>query len=196
MEKRVDYVKVLYNKLMSSKSPRALKRFNHSLGVAFKALEIIKDNNLDVDLEKAYIAGLLHDYSKFTTMEEYERIIQKYNMPIEILKDNEKILHGIIGYKVVEDELGITDEEILSAIKNHVVGSPNMSVLDEVIYLADYTENNREGEEYVIAREIAKTDYKKAIAYEAKDILKYLIGKEATINDNSYQMYENYKKYL
>ena len=61
---------------MSSGSPRALKRFNHSLGVAFKALEIIEDNNLNVDKEKAYLAGLLHDYSKFSDVERYYEIVE------------------------------------------------------------------------------------------------------------------------
>ena len=192
----MELVKALYYKLMSSGSPRALKRFNHSLGVAFKALEIIDDNKLDVDKEKAFLAGLLHDYSKFTTLDEYRELIKEYNLDPSLIDENEKILHGVIGYKVVEKELGITDKEVLSAIENHVVGNGNMSTLDEVIYLADYIENNRDGEEYAIAREIAKTDYKKAIAYECDEILKYLIGKNAKINENTYLMYASYKKYL
>jgi len=192
----MDYVQKLYYKLMNSGSSRALKRFNHSLGVAFKALEIIEDNNLNVDKNKAYIAGLLHDYSKFTTIDEYKKLVERYKLPKELLSENEKVLHGILGYKVVEEELGIKDEEILKAIKNHVMGTTDMSVLEEVIYLADYVENNRVGEEYEVAREIAKTDYKKAIAYECDSILKYLIAKGSKINENTYLMYSQYRKYL
>ncbi len=192
----MDYVKILYNKLMSSGSPRALKRFNHSLGVAFKALEIIKDNNLDVDLEKAYIAGLLHDYSKFTNINRYYEIVEKYNLPKEILEENEKVYHGIIGYLVVRDELGIEDEEILNAIKYHVFGSDEMTILEEVIYLSDYIENNRDGEEYAIAREVAKTDYKKALALESEATLKHLLNKGERIHPNAYSTYNKYKKYL
>ena len=192
----MDYVQALYYKLMSSGSERALKRFNHSLGVAFKALEIIEDNKLPVDKEKAYIAGLLHDYSKFTKMEDYEKIVKKYNMDKSILEENEKVLHGILGYKVVEEELGIKDKEILKAIENHVMGTTDMSILEEVIYLADYVENNRVGEEYEVAREIAKTNYKKAIAYECESILKYLIAKGSKVNENTYLMYSQYRKYL
>lgn len=192
----MDYIKAIYYKLMQSNNPRALKRFNHSVGVAFKAIEIIRDNHLDVDEEKAYIAGLLHDYAKFTTIEEYMRIVSEYNYPREVLNLNEKVLHGILGYRVVFEELGITDKEILGAIENHVFGKENMSPLEEVIYLADYIENNRIGEEYEFVRKIAKTDYKKAIAYECDFVLKHLISTDKNVHSNAFLMYNQYKKYL
>ena len=191
----MDYVKVLYNKLISSGSPRALKRFNHSLGVAFKALEIIEDNHLNVDKDKAYVAGLLHDYSKFSNIERYYEVVEKYDISKEILEENEKVFHGILGYLIVKEELGIEDEEILNAIKYHVFGSDNMTELEEVIYLADYIENNRVGEEYELAREVAKTDYKKAIALESAATMQHLLNKGENIHPNAYSTYNKYKKY-
>ena len=191
----MDYIKALYNKLMGSGSPRALKRFNHSLGVAFKALEIIKDNNLDVDQDKAFLAGLLHDYSKFTETEKYYEVVKQNDIPKEILEENEKVFHGILGYLVVRDELNITDEEVLGAIKYHVFGSDNMTTLEEVIYLADYVENNRVGEEYEIVREVAKTNYKKAIAMESEATLIHLINKGDRIHPNAYATYNKYKEF-
>ena len=191
----MDYVKVLYNKLISSGSPRALKRFNHSLGVAFKALEIIEDNHLNVDKDKAYVAGLLHDYSKFSNIERYYEVVEKYDISKEILEENEKVFHGILGYLIVKEELGIEDEEILNAIKYHVFGSDNMTELEEVIYLADYIENNRVGEEYELAREVAKTDYKKAIALESAATMQHLLNKGEKIHPHAYSTYNKYKKY-
>ena len=191
----MDYVKVLYNKLISSGSPRALKRFNHSLGVAFKALEIIEDNHLNVDKDKAYVAGLLHDYSKFSNIERYHEVVEKYDISKEILEENEKVFHGILGYLIVKEELGIEDEEILNAIKYHVFGSDNMTELEEVIYLADYIENNRVGEEYELAREVAKNDYKKAIALESAATMQHLLNKGEKIHPNAYSTYNKYKKY-
>ena len=191
----MNYVKILYDKLMSSGSPRALKRFNHSLGVAFKALEIIKDNNLNADLDKAFLAGLLHDYSKFSNIERYYEIVEKYNISREILEENEKVFHGILGYLVVKEELGIEDEEILNAIKYHVFGSDSMTELEEVIYLADYIENNRVGEEYELARAVAKTDYKKAIALESEATMQHLLNKGEKIHPNAYSTYNKYKQY-
>lgn len=191
----MNYVKILYNKLMSSGSPRALKRFNHSLGVAFKAIEIIEDNNLNVDKEKAFLAGLLHDYSKFSNIERYYEVVEKYDVPREILEENEKVFHGILGYLVVKEELGIEDEEILNAIKYHVFGSDEMTELEEVIYLADFIENNRVGEEYELVREVAKTDYKKAIALESAATMEHLLNKGEKIHPNAYSTYNKYKQY-
>ena len=191
----MNYVKILYEKLMSSGSPRALKRFNHSLGVAFKALEIIEDNNLNVDKDKAFLAGLLHDYSKFSTIDRYYEVVEKYGVPRDILEENEKVFHGILGYLVVREELGIEDEEVLNAIKYHVFGSDQMTELEEVIYLADYIENNRVGEEYELAREVAKTDYKKAIALESSATMEHLLNKGEKIHPNAYSTYNKYKQY-
>ena len=191
----MNYVKILYEKLMSSGSPRALKRFNHSLGVAFKALEIIENNNLNVDKDKAFLAGLLHDYSKFSTIDRYYEVVEKYGVPRDILEENEKVFHGILGYLVVREELGIEDEEVLNAIKYHVFGSDQMTELEEVIYLADYIENNRVGEEYELAREVAKTDYKKAIALESAATMEHLLNKGEKIHSNAYSTYNKYKQY-
>ena len=62
---------------------------------------------------------------------------------MSVLNENFKVLHGICGYLIVEKELGITDKDILNAIKFHVFGKENMNVYEEIVYLSDFIEPNR-----------------------------------------------------
>ena len=192
----MNYVEALYNKLRSSGNERYLKRFNHSLGVSVTCLKVAKENNLQLDEEKLFIAGLLHDYAKYTTIEEYDLLLSKYNLDKECLNENVKVLHGICGYLVVREELGIIDEEILNAIKYHVFGKDNMSVYEEIVYLSDFIEPNRDGEFYDEIREYAFTDYKKAIAIASFKLIKHLESRSEKIHKNAYITYDFYKKYI
>ena len=99
------------------------KRFNHSLGVCDMTEELIKIHNLPIDLNKAKIAAILHDYAKYSPKEEFETVAKIYHKE-EILKDEyKKVWHALLGRYIVEDELGIDDEEILSAIETHSTGN-------------------------------------------------------------------------
>lgn len=192
----MDYINLLYKKLKSSGSNNYLKRFNHSIGVAVTCIEIAKSNNVNLDFDKLFIAGLLHDYSKYTSISEYERLLDKYCLDKGVLKENKKVLHGICGYLVVLDELNISDEDILNAIKYHVFGNDNMSVYEEIVYLSDFVEPNRTGDFYDNIRKYAYNDYKKAIAIATKELIDYLESLNESIHPNAYLTFESYKKYL
>ena len=192
----MNYVEVLYDKLKSSGKDNFLKRFNHSLGVSVTCLKVAESNNLDVDLDKLFIAGLLHDYAKYTTLEEYDRILTKNGLDKECLDENIKVLHGICGYLIVQEELGINDLDILNAIKYHVFGKDNMSVYEELVYLSDFIEPNREGEFYDEIRKYAFSDYKKAIGIASYKLIKHLESKNDKIHKNAYITYEYYKKFM
>lgn len=192
----MDYINLLYKKLKSSGSNNYLKRFNHSIGVAVTCIEIAKSNNVNLDLDKLFIAGLLHDYSKYTSISEYERLLDKYCLDKCVLKENKKVLHGICGYLVVLDELNISDEDILNAIKYHVFGNDSMSVYEEIVYLSDFVEPNRTGDFYDNIRKYAYNDYKKAIAIATKELIDYLESLNESIHPNAYLTFESYKKYL
>ena len=124
-----EYVKELTNKLhdkffSSVTEEKAMERFNHSLGVkdmAIRLATIYKPNDISFK-EKAEIAGLLHDYAKFLTEEDYNRLTKKYHIDFSYDKDYERVYHGYYGYLALIDELDIHDEEILNAVKNHIMG--------------------------------------------------------------------------
>lgn len=126
------------------------KRLNHILGVANLAKELaIK---LGADSKKAYIAGLLHDYIKYETTKEMINIIKDKEI-IDKFKNSPQIYHAYASAKVAEEVFGISDLEILNAIKYHVYGRINMSLLEEILVIADYCEDSRE---YESSKEVRK----------------------------------------
>lgn len=118
-------------------------RFQHSLQVARVAKEMAERFGIDPD--KAYRAGILHDYAKGIASQELIAIAQANNMALgevdELVPD---LLHAPVGAFLLEKELGITDGEILAAVSNHTLGSPSMGDLDKIIFLADMIEPGRD----------------------------------------------------
>ena len=114
------------------------ERYIHSLGCADSAKKLAKMYNLDE--EKAYLAGLVHDCAKCYSNEQLENILVN-NMSFK--KDaliNPKTYHSPAGAYVAKHELGINDEEILSAIHHHTIGKLNMTTFEKIIFLADKIE--------------------------------------------------------
>ena len=115
-------------------------RLDHILGVARLAKELAIKFNLDAD--KAYIAGLLHDYCKYETVEEMLEIINDKEVE-EKFKDAPQILHAYASYVMAKDKFKINDEEILNGIKYHVYGRVGMSLFEKIIVISDFCEDGR-----------------------------------------------------
>ena len=126
------------------------KRLTHILGVARLAKELAHRFNLDED--KAYIAGLLHDYCKYETIEEMIAIIDDETI-INKFKNAPQIYHAYASSVVAEKEFMISDEEILNGIKYHVYGRVNMSLFEKIIVISDFAEDSRE---YARCKEVRK----------------------------------------
>ena len=116
------------------------KRLEHILGVARLAKSLAKKYGLNE--EKAYIAGLLHDYCKYESIAEMQEII---NDPIiiEKFKDAPQIYHAYASAVMARKKFMIKDEEILNGIKYHVYGRPKMSLFEKIIVISDYCEDSR-----------------------------------------------------
>lgn len=122
-------------------------RYYHSLEVAKKALEINERLKLGLDVEKVYLAGLLHDAAKLKSDDFLWEIIEKeFPHLVEQVKNTRAIWHSFAGPYVVRNEYHIDDEEILSAICFHSTGKENMSTLDKVLFVADFIEDTRGGD--------------------------------------------------
>lgn len=122
-------------------------RYYHSLEVAKKALEINERLKLGLDVEKVYLAGLLHDAAKLKSDDFLWEIIEKeFPHLVEQVKNTRAIWHSFAGPYVVKNEYHIDDEEILSAICFHSTGKENMSTLDKVLFVADFIEDTRGGD--------------------------------------------------
>lgn len=114
------------------------ERYEHSLGTAECARELAERFNLDS--EKAYFTGLIHDCAKNLSAVETENIIKtELNLEEEELC-SPKTHHAPVGAYIAKKEFGIEDEEILSAIRWHTIGKVNMTDFEKIIFLADKIE--------------------------------------------------------
>lgn len=122
------------------------ERYIHTLGTAQCAKELAQEFNLDC--EKAYRAGLLHDCAKCFSNDKLLEIINK-NLDVEESEMlNYKTLHAPVSAFVSEKEFGITDKEILSAIRWHTLGRLGMSDFEKIVFIADKIEPETRDKEY------------------------------------------------
>lgn len=118
------------------------KRFLHTKGVAEEARRLAEV--YDIDADKAYIAGILHDCAKDLGKERSLELCREYGMELdEVLVSQPDLIHSFLGAEVARKQYGITDEDILNAIRYHTTGRENMSDLEKIIYLADFFEPSR-----------------------------------------------------
>ncbi|HFI0424891.1 TPA: bis(5'-nucleosyl)-tetraphosphatase (symmetrical) YqeK [Streptococcus suis] len=169
-------------------------RFQHVLGVEQAALALA--DRYGCDPKKASLAALLHDYAKEVEDQVFLDLIAKYDLDKDLLNWDNNIWHGVVGaYKIVED-FGLKDEEIFQAIQRHTVGAGQMTLLDKVLYVADYIEPNRDFPGVDEARRIAKESLDKAVAYETAQTISYLAKKGIPIYPQTLETYNGYVSYL
>ena len=137
-------------------------RFVHSLNVAKSARELAK--RYGANEEKAYTAGLLHDIMKDKKPSELLAYFKENGVTLtDVEMSNHKLYHAIAGALYVEKSLGVTDREILDAIRYHTTGRKNMSLLEKVIYIADFISADRVYDGVDRMREKAKISLEKAM---------------------------------
>lgn len=119
------------------------KRFKHTLGVIDCAVDMAERNGADV--KKAELAALLHDCAKNYSRDELLSVAGRCRIPLDDITLKEpQLLHGPVGAVVAREEYGVTDPEILDAIAYHTTGREDMTLLDKIIYLADFIEPSRD----------------------------------------------------
>lgn len=152
------------------------KRFIHSLGVQDTCFALAL--RYGYPEEKARLAGLMHDCAKDLTNEVLISECEKYHIPIRgIEKEQPYLLHGKLGAYYAIHKYEVADEEIASAIAYHTTGKPNMSLLEKIVYVADYIEPNRSSE-YIPdlndIRKLAFIDLDKTVYRIASNVVNYL----------------------
>lgn len=129
---------------MQAKLKSRLKpgRYVHSLGVAETAVFLAE--RFQADVEKARIAGLLHDCARQYPNEQLIAEAVRRGIRIgQVERAMPLLLHAYIGASLIREEYGVDDEEIARAVYRHTVGGSNMTVLDKIIYFADMIEPGR-----------------------------------------------------
>ncbi|MEE1054154.1 MAG: bis(5'-nucleosyl)-tetraphosphatase (symmetrical) YqeK [Acutalibacteraceae bacterium] len=156
-EKYQEYKQILKERLTP-------KRYNHSLCVADEAVRLAK--KYGGDIEKAYLAGLLHDITKNASEQEHLNIFNEFGIMLnDIEKNAEKLWHAISGSAFIEHKLGITDKEIITAVRYHTTARAGMSQLEKLLYLADFTSADRDYDDVDIMRQKVDISLEAALDY-------------------------------
>ena len=171
-------------------------RFQHTIGVMNTAVKLAEQYQADVD--KAKIAGLLHDCAKGFSRQENLNLCKKYGLPIsEAEQKNPGLLHAKLGAYLARNDYGIEDKEILDAIQWHTTGRPKMTLLDKIIYIADYIEPNRnQAPNLDEIRRLAMLDLDECLYTILEASLAYLETRSEVIDPMTEQTYLYYKERL
>lgn len=197
---RKDTSSMTYNEINSQLQkvlPR--KRYEHTLGVADTAACLAMCYGEDI--QRARITGMLHDCAKCLPDDEILKQCEKRGLIItETQRKMPFLLHGMLGACYAKERYGVTDEEMLHAIEFHTTGHPNMTLLEKIIFLADYIEPGRKqipGLDFI--RSTAFTDLDRAIYQTLKNTLKYLMSEEnqtSEIDEMTEKSYAYYRELI
>ncbi len=168
-------------------------RMEHTMGVAYTAASLAM--RYDIDMEKAFMAGLLHDCAKHFSDEELLEKCKKRNISItEFELKQPDLLHAKLGAYLSWHKYGVQDSEIYHAIEYHTTGCTDMSMLDMIIYVADYIEPNR--------NKAPRLDYFRRLAFEdirrctyeiLKGTIEYVSSKKYSLDTTTVAAYNSLK---
>lgn len=172
-----DFEKIIQQKLSA-------KRFMHSKNVCSSAISLAKKYGFDEN--KAAVAGILHDITKELELKEHLKLCEKYNIELDEIEKNEvKLLHSITGAYLIKNEFGIENQDIFNAIRYHTTGRADMSLLEKIIYLADYIEPARDfsGVEELRQKSFNNIDDALMMAFEMS--IKEILEKNRQVHKNT-----------
>lgn len=165
-------------------------RFEHTLSVMETA--VILAERFGADIEKARIAGLLHDIAKEKTVDELLEICNLYGyIPDELSMNSINLLHGPAGALIIMNEYGIMDQDIYNSVFYHTMAKEDMSILDKVIFVADKIEPLNYFEGIDIIRHEAITNIDKALLMLIKKGIKRVLDKGDILHPKTIEA-ENY----
>lgn len=176
------------------KSKISDKRFEHSMGVEYTAACMAMVHGADV--KKARLAGILHDCAKGIPTDKKLAKAEKHNIPINKSEaSNPDLLHAKLGAYYAKTKYGVVDEDVLSAIMYHTTGKPDMTLLEKIIFVADYIEPNRKMiNELTEIRREALLDLDKCVVHILKNTIEYLVDNNTLMDPMTEDTYNFYVK--
>lgn len=169
-------------------------RYEHTMGVMYTAAAMAM--RYGTDLESATVAGLLHDSAKCIPSSEKIKLCEEHGILIsESERKNPSLLHAKLGAYLAKTEYDVHEKLILDSIIYHTTGRPRMTLLDKIVYIADYIEPNRtQAPRLEQIRKLAFTDIDACLYMILEDSLAYLQTKKEVIDPMTEQTFLYYKK--
>ncbi len=176
-----DYEEIISKRMRSA-------RFKHSKNVAKEAVRLA--NKYGADVQKAEIAGILHDATKESSEEEQMELISRAGIELtELERSSHKLWHAISGSAFIQLELGIEDEDIINAIRYHTTGRAGMTLLEKVIFIADFTSAERDYDGVDKMRKVADKSLDDAVLEGMAFTIADLAERKLTIAPDTFEGY-------
>lgn len=169
-------------------------RFEHSLRVAETSRKLAQ--LYQIEEKKVELAAILHDYAKDFPVDKLKQLVITGELPKDLLLYHHELWHGPVGSYILKAEHGLTDVDILHAIKFHTTGRAQMSVLELIIYVADYIEPGRRFPGVDEVREIAQKDLIRAAWTVSRNTVQFLLQKNTLVHPDTIHVYNDLTRRL
>ncbi|MEF7436796.1 bis(5'-nucleosyl)-tetraphosphatase (symmetrical) YqeK [Paenibacillus lautus] len=173
----MEYSRDVLIEAVSSQMPA--KRWEHTKGVMETA--VILAGRFGADPVKAELAAILHDVAKYWPVQKLHQMMVEHKLSEELLHYDKQLWHAEVGAFVAEHEYGVTDAEVLDAIRYHTSGRIGMTLLDKVVCLADYMEPGRDFPGVNNIRELANHSLEEALAAGFDSTIGHLLSRRQII---------------
>ncbi len=171
-------------------------RYLHTLGVMYTAASLAMCYG--EDLERTSVAGLLHDCAKCIPNAQKLKLCEHYKLPVsDVERKAPHLLHAKLGASIAHDKYGVDDSDILNAIRFHTTGRAGMSLMEKIIFVADYIEPGRsKAPNLPQIRKTAFSDLDLAVYLTLRDTLIYLEEKKTSLDNQTIVAYNYYEEFL
>lgn len=187
-----EYTKLREALIHKLKNKQTEKRFEHTLRVEKVAIEMA--NIYGANVQAVSIAALLHDYAKKYDNEKKAKLVKKYELQLNEAENlNIDLVHGRLAAEIGKDKFHISDIDIINAVSYHTTGRPNMSMIEKIIYIADFVEPGRDlFSGMAKARELARENLDEALLKILLLTLNHVIDQGGIIDPRTEKAYEFY----
>ncbi|MNO38558.1 putative nicotinate-nucleotide adenylyltransferase [compost metagenome] len=155
------------------------KRWKHTLGVMETSVKLAE--RYGGDPVRAETAAILHDVAKYWPVERMKEIIEENGLSTELLSYDKQLWHAEVGAFVAEEEYGVTDPEVLDAIRFHTSGRENMGLLEKIVCLADYIEPGRDFPGVEDIRKLSKASLEEGLVAGFDSTISLLLEKRRIV---------------
>lgn len=166
------------------------KRMGHVLRVEAEALALAK--RYGADMERVSIAALLHDYAREWPRETLLKSIEPAGLSAELYDYDVEVLHGVVGWYVIQQQFQIEDPTILRSIRYHTIGAIRPSIVEKIVFVADYIEPQRTFPGVEQARALAYQDIDAAVRFKIVQTMAYLTAQQQPLYSEAVAAY-NYQ---